>query len=351
MPEPFRSADVVQLPSARLVAAATTLLTAVANAVTATEAEKRFDQFLHRVEKSAEYAEAGFAAAQALRDLETIEPFEAAYVFEGIYDALADEIEGSDARLQALYKAYADALSENEQAQDQALEGADRRRSELRAEFLRARGEWTLATMLVEQPDAHGLACAEGVISLVEGKLSPDNGIPAQPNRRTTALISERIAALAATETGSETNQQWHALIDALRDDDPASGVAAVRMMRDIGVLSFDESLGLVADMVAGLALNTIDADRECVRWERQMAAIKKASGVVEYESFASGSEPFEWQALAARREHRCDRITVVCLRRFGEHRMANLLIENPEEYYRIEAEASIGAWGVRGKE
>ena len=324
-----------------------TLLTAVANAVTAAEAEKRFDQFLFRVEKTAEYAEAGFAAAQALRDLETIEPFEAAYVFESIYDVLADEIEGNDAELAALVQAYVDVLLASEQARARARAADTLRRAELRAEFLEARGEWTLATMLLEQQDAYADMCAEGTISLVEGKQSPDVGIPPHPNRQTTALIGERIIALAATETGPETLQQWHALVDALRDDDPASGVAAVRTMREIGVLSFEESIGLIDEIVGGLAINAIDADRDCARWERQMAAIKKASGVGEDGNFPPGAEPFEWKALEARRERRTDRIMAVCLRRYGEHRMANLLIENPAEYSRIQNDVSIGAWGA----
>ena len=35
------------------------------------------------------------------------------------------------------------------------------------------------------------------------------------------------------------------------------------------------------------------------------------------------------------------------CLRQFGEHRSANLLLENPAEYERLVNEVSVGAWGA----
>ena len=331
------------------MAAATTLLTAAANAVTCADAERRFDQFLDRVEKSADYAEAGFAAVQALRDLQEIQPFEAAYIFQSIYEVLAEGIEDADAMAKALLQEHVDAFSDTVEAQERAEALSRRRRLELEAEFLRARGEETLAAMLLDTPDEHAAFCAEGVISLIDGKESPDEGIRAHPDARATGLIGERIAALAATETGAEAYARWMALSQALSQDDPASGVSAVQALRDIGVLSFEESVGLVDDIVSGLAERHVEADRDCMRWEREMFELRKAAGLDDHTSFPPGEEPFELRALAARLDRRSHRILAVCLRRYGEHRMANLLIANPAEYHRIASRVSVGAWGGNG--
>jgi hypothetical protein len=74
--------------------------------------------------------------------------------------------------------------------------------------------------------------------------------------------------------------------------------------------------------------------------------AIKAANG-----GMAAGAELFEYLALRKLVERRSDRIQATCLRRLGEHELANLLIEDRAEYERLRVGALPGAWGGSGAE
>lgn len=52
--------------------------------------------------------------------------------------------------------------------------------------------------------------------------------------------------------------------------------------------------------------------------------------------AFAPGQEPFELRVLTARLDQRTNGIMAFWLRRSGEHQLANLLVERPEEYERL---------------
>src|ERR1041384_4259226 len=89
-------------PRHKLVSAAMKLLTAVAEAETRGEAQKRFDQFMDRAAHSTERSDAGFAAAQALRDLDLLDSAEAASVFFQLCDQWIEEILDADEEYQRI---------------------------------------------------------------------------------------------------------------------------------------------------------------------------------------------------------------------------------------------------------
>lgn len=77
---PNDSADVAARPSWSAVRAAMKLLTAVADARTTVQAERRFDQPYFRVQKSIAFTNAAYVAAQVLRDMDVLSQGEPIYV-------------------------------------------------------------------------------------------------------------------------------------------------------------------------------------------------------------------------------------------------------------------------------
>jgi hypothetical protein len=126
----------------------------------------------------------------------------------------------------------------------------------LEAHFHRARGEVKVAELLVRDPDAAINLTADGHCSLITEKSEPDEEKIGEPVPAVVAAVSERIAALVATETTSEMVARYGALNEALRAVSVASGMAAVREMRDIGLLSFSESIFLISGILDSLVLD-----------------------------------------------------------------------------------------------
>jgi hypothetical protein len=337
------------------------VLTAVVEAETTEESEARFDQFMARAAKSLENTETAFAAAQALRDLDVIERAETACLLESLYQALQEEYEEADPALQRIQDeigALATRRAEGTAA-DPAAENAEearlqhalaRRMEELKAEFHRARGEDAFADLIVSNPSEYLALTVAGYDSLVEHKVPADQCETPPPDPKKVALISERIIGLAASETGRETLRKWRALSATGDGTDPASDVVAVQNVRALGLISEPEAMELVHSFLDSAFSCAIDADRQCVRLRKAMEAIEAARGLESGGTFAEGTAPPEWKILEQQLERRIDGVMAGCLRRFGEHKMANLLIERREEFYRIVSEGKgIGAWGVPG--
>ncbi len=353
-------AGVAVRPPWKRVTAAMKSLAAIADAETQPESERRFEQFLDRAEKSGEYRDAAFAAAQALRDLDTLDAGEAAYLFQSLYDLGSDEYHDNDAELQRRLNELVDwtlhagdaakqgtAAAQAKWHEEQLHAAIARRMKELEAEFHRARGEFGLAEMLLDRPEAYGLLCAEGSLTLVDDKPPEAVDVQSDPDPRTVVRISERIVGLSATENSREAVREWHAFVDVMWNEGVPSGVAAVQTVRELGVITYEESLGLLDSIVSDVVLELRDVDRECARLTRAMTAIERTHGLSATQTFPEGTQPKEWLALQERLDLRWDGMMATHLRRFGEHRMANLLMENRVEYQRIVDEVSVGAWGV----
>ena len=200
--------------------------------------------------------------------------------------------------------------------------------------------------MLLKQPEEYATLCAEGQISLIDDKPPADEAPelvnpPAAPQ-----ALFERVLALSATETTHEWVPAWRALCAALRATDPRAAVAAIQSVRDLGGISFDESLVLIDMAIDSLVDDALAADREFHRLERAIDELNARQGIDEGDGAAEETRPLAWRVLQHRRSRRIEGITAVTLRKFGEHRLANLLTTKPEEYGRIRDEIGVGGLG-----
>ena len=342
------SLDVVASPPWGTVRGAMKMLRAVTEARTEKDAESRLERVLARAEKSAGFTNAAYVAAQVLRDADVLDRAEAIYLFTTLYDLWEEEYSETDAQYQACLQRYVAHETTPGHAAGQELTIDDLQR-ELReigttfeARFHRARGEVALAQLLLRDTAVVRDLAAVGEVSLVIDAGTADGAIPDQPDRARVGVICERIAALAAAETTRETLAMHHALYAELRGTDVASGMAAVRALREVGLVSFNESIGLLSDVLDPLVLAEIDADRECRRLQLRMDELKTAARLAGPVDEAIAEDPDLW----ARYEARTRVLLAMCLRRFGEHEAATLLIEQRDEFERCESEISVGAWG-----
>lgn len=320
-------------------------LTAAANAKTSEVADRRIFRLCSWATRSALNMDAAFAAVQMLRDLEAVDRAEAAYLFAELFDSILmkemDDHEPDPDMVRAIeagveLELISAASSDRELARTAA--------------FHRDRGEEELADMLLHQPEAYGELRADGELSLINDKPSSEHAAdPATPpstSASTPRLLSEHVLALSATENMRDWLVAWRALCDSLRQADPPSAVAAIQGVRDIGGISFNESLILIDMAIDPVVDEALAADREYHRLQRAIDEFNRVHGIDEGDGADDEARPLGWQILQHRRNRRIDGITSVVLRRFGEHRLANLLSTKPEEYARIRDELEVGSVG-----
>ncbi|HEX4684259.1 MAG TPA: hypothetical protein VH277_16190 [Gemmatimonadaceae bacterium] len=277
---------------------------------------------------SARFADAAYLAVQILRDLDRIDESEAVYLLDAICDARMERFEDNDAEYQAMLLAGGP-LEEH-------ISGMMQRRHALEAQYHLARGETALARMIVEDYEAFGQLRAEGEIVLLDDKPMPAVLEPPDPAR--VAALTEAIVRLAATENSHEAYKSHVALFEEKRDGHVMSAIAAVQQAREIGVLSREESVSLLDDMVGEVVLDAMEADRETARITRRMLAITQE---LTYEIAMNDPHYIE---LDRRRSLKADRLTVMYYRRFGEHWIANLLKDDPIAYDEMR-QAPVGDW------
>jgi hypothetical protein len=341
----------IGLPDAKLVTRFANRLAHVTRARSAPSADDRFDRWLGRAVRSPEATDAAFAAAQQLRDLDEIDAAEAAYVFDSIYDEHSEDFYEADPEYQRLLKTFVDehyaVHGDHDDAARGRLEAALEERSRaIESQFLAARGETTLATLRRDDPDAFSLLCAEGQLTLIEDKPAANNVDVGPANQDASSRIGERILALAATETVRDTLREHSALWHAVSGGDPASAVAAVQEMRELGMITALEAHGLLDEIVGSVTADMGESDREWSRLQRTLESHRKSLGL-------SSGDPWPDDLSLAirvaeyRHEQRWDRLHVLALRRFGEHAMANLMLTDPDEYNRRCAESVLGEWAI----
>jgi hypothetical protein len=316
-------------------------LTAVANAKTKEAADRRLFRLCGWATRSARNMDAAFAAVQMLRDLETIDRAEAAFVFNELVDSLLWRELDDHTPDPELVRAI-------EEGGDLDLISAARsdRETVRVAAFHRDRGEEELADMLLHHTDAYADLRTEGELSLVHDKVpAEESGKPMNPPAAPPAL-SEHVLALSATETLKQWMVAWPVFCKSLHGTDPASAVAVVQGLRDVGSISFNESLILIDMAIDGLVDDALAADREHHRLQRAIDEFDRVHGINEADGATPESRPLGRQVLMHRLSRRIDGIKAVILRRFGEHRLAHLQATQPEEYTRIRDELSIGLSG-----
>jgi hypothetical protein len=284
------------------------------------------DRLFQWARRSWRRVDATFRAIQILRDLDVIDRAEAAYLFDGLLDHLPRK-DTQEARDQLAAAVTGGVEYELIVA---AMRDKDKRHAEL---FHRERGEDELADLIADQPDAHTTLCAEGAVSLLHEKPSDS---PPLPDRPTVIPLAEHVLALSATETFKEWVPAWHALCGALRDAEPAAAVTTIQSMRDVGAISLDESVVLIDMAISTPVFDALQGDREYRRLERTLETFVREHGIDEGDGASDEARPLEWQVLEQRRMRRFYGITALVLREFGEHRLASLIVTDPEEYNRL---------------
>jgi hypothetical protein len=354
MPASDITPGLVTRPDPRRVDAARALLVTVTVAGSAATADRRFDRLMQRAGESLELMEATFTAAQSLRDLGTIDQAEAAHIFSELYAAWEETYDGNDRLTQQLLAAHVEQMQEDQSASqgnvpphEKLIDRLMRRKRELESMFHRARGEFALSHMILENPEQYLHLSVTGQMSLlIEERFPPEDEPAAEPDAKRVALTTERIIALAATETGRETLRAWHEFVEAELAGDAASGAAAVQRVRELALVTADEAVGLMEAVLDGVMSSAVEADRECARLQLAIDAVRARHGLDHNGRLPDGTEHPEWKYLERQRERRANGVMAGCLRRYGEHRSANLLVENPAEYHRLVEEVSVGAWG-----
>ena len=163
------------------------------------------------------------------------------------------------------------------------------------AAFYRARGEEGFARLAEADMLTHASLCVEGRRSLITDK----------------GEFGERVATF-------------------MESPEPHADIRA------LGGLADDEAARIVDASLRVTFHRACMADAECARLRRAIAAVKQAHGLNSEDTFAAGQEPFELRVLGARLDQRTNAIMAFWLRRSGEHQLANLLIERPDEYERL---------------
>jgi hypothetical protein len=261
---PSDAVDIVIRPPWSAVRAAIKLLTVVAEARTAEEAEDRFDHLEFCAQKSIAFTNAAYLAAQVLRDMDVLSRNEATYVWRALFELRSDEYLQNDAYHQAHLNAFVKettarrSVADSETRSDRLLNELGTREDVLEARFHCARGEIALAELVLRDADAVISHAVDGEYSLISGKLGTDDEEVGEPDPAVVAAICERIAALATAETARENVARYGALAAALGEADVASAMAAMRELRHIGLGSFAESIALLPDILDPLVCDEI---------------------------------------------------------------------------------------------
>src|SRR5258708_17650798 len=240
----------------------------------------RLDRIWQWASRSSRNIEAAFAAAQMLRDLETIDRAEAAYLFSVLYDRYRRK-ENDD-----LYEAAGEAFLDG--VEIELVRAAERAARRTTADvFYRERGEEELADLVLHERTLYGQLCADGEHSLFEGKpkskaeMGPPE-LPAPP-----CDLAERIVALAATESGRDRVPARAAAYEAVGQADPAATVAAIQSVRAIGGITFDESVGLLEAAIEPIVGAELESDREYHRLQRAVEEFNRRHGIDERDARA----------------------------------------------------------------
>jgi hypothetical protein len=200
--------------------------------------------------------------------------------------------------------------------------------------FYTAHGEDQLAKLFEDDPDAYATLCGEGQESLLEYKhehhprhvrkgLSDDAG-----------LVMEKVLALSATVGIREWLAKYQEFTPVLLAVKPEAAIRAVQSAREIGAITFEQSVNLLNDLTSDAYWHEAELDREYHRLSEAVEKLEARLGIVV--ETPDAERPLEWQLLEAQLERRRNGIHAVVLRRVGEHRMANLIVDDPAEYDRM---------------
>jgi hypothetical protein len=328
MPKQPIPPDVVQPVDERIVRWARRCVRACIRARSKEDAEAALEPIWERSERSARFADSAFVAIQRLRDIGVLYDDEGACLLNEIYEYRSEYYARHDRKHRRMIQESLEDMNAGPSArhdEEWHMKRLIRRDEEMKAAFLRARGELTLAERVLAGDESLANDIYEGEVSLVLEKVPYPAIEPVDP--QWVALLRERIAGLINAETHAETAERHLHLHDLFSESTPASGVEAARQLREVGVITREQMFLLIDAAIEGLVNEAIVADRVASRLER-----KRELG-----------EPTEFEEQVYMRRYY--QLRAYYLRRLGEHEMAELLRRDPEEYQRIIDEAPPSEW------
>jgi hypothetical protein len=350
--------DIVVRPHPKRIARAKDWLTRAIRSRTPEQAERRIDVILDWAYHSVANAEAIYAAVQELRDLRELEPDEAACLCGEVYEIRSDRFMTHDSAYPRILALYTDAS---------VIEGVPpgkfeswlvattvalrSREVELAATYHAARGEARWAAMLRANPGEFQTLVAHGQCRLIKTGESIWEDEPLEaPDPEQTALIGQRIMALSASETLRAAFDISRVFQHTIKSSDRASGVAAVRQLREVVAISRAEWASLIDEIVVVNLRSAMECDRELMQRERELEDAKEANGVTGWPDPEPDDDmlPADVRVLEKRYLQRSLAIRATLLRRVGEHELANLVMEYPEEYDRLVEEGAFGGIAER---
>ena len=265
------------------------------NAITRDEANERIGAWFLWA-KDGKDIDAAFRAVQILRDLDTIDPEEAAYLFAQllrsgpVFMKLTDEA----------------------------------------VKYLRAHGESEIAALFVDDPALFRHALKSAADSLIERKPLDEDYRRRKDKPARVAVVGERVLALSASSAGPEREAAWAALMSAMKGVSIEARVRAVSRLKEVGALSRAEHAALVHHLSTERYVKLAQHDREYRRRFRT-----EGLGPERTPSPLTRPERTQESQLVPRSR----RIHVACLRQLGEHDLANLLLANSDAYDALVAE------------
>jgi hypothetical protein len=271
------------------------------------------------------------AAVQTLRDVGEITRAEAAYMIDYLIDLPRDNRE--------LDPGISKLIVESPEHHDLAMAAMSHHDTMLGVEFYKAHGEFELAELFENDIDAYRTLCAEGQISLYDYKEDHHPRVK-EAKSKDPSVVMEKVIAMSATEGIPAWLPAWKEFCSALHEVTPETAVVAIQNARELGVITYAQSASLIDDAITDLFWHEAALDREHHRLEQAMEVMDEQLGI-KYET-PDDQQPFEWRVLNAQMERRKAGITAVILRRLGEHRMASLLVNDPDGYARLLDEGNL---------
>ena len=341
-----RSAAIGVRATAASVNTAFGLVMRIVNACDTDEAYMRLDNFVRRAEKSTEKCEAAFAAVQAARDLGAIDDAEAAWLFREVALVAVRPLEWEDSEIANLTNAYRELLRQAprdergipvppEDELEEIERGRDRCRAPFMAAYHRERGESALATLIVESLDEYGEQCESGESSLMLYQLELPPWLLSSPDPERVAYFEGRIARFAKAKNKRECDAAMDMLRRGIERPDIVSAVTAVQRARDSGTIPKELAVVLMEAFLHAAVWDALECDRPYVQLQRSLRAVNDVAECIH--------DTKKWRAIASERQRaitarvttrfygateRVSRLRACWLRRFGEHELANTLLD-----------------------
>jgi hypothetical protein len=284
-----RDLDVGSVFASRAVGRAAGRIIRLVNATTHREALRHIGALVVELKDQAD-RDAAFLACQILRDLDILDPEEAAYLFVQLWRSSAD-IRVVD---------------------DEALE------------YFRSHGEEGLAALIVDDPEVFRAVLDSAADSLLDKKPLRHSRPKQADDPVRIASMTERLLALSASAEGPEREATWASLKDAMKGLSPEAQLRAASRLKEIGALSPAEHAAVVEHVSVSLMASLTMYDREMRRRSRS-----NGLGGGEVPSPFPRRERDDRYSLPPRSW----RIQVAILRQLGEHELANLYLSNGGAY------------------